>query len=241
MQIKGYFKKGIINSLLYDVMFSDQPIHHVEDLLSAVKYPSEVPSFNITEVIVLVEPSFSEYGKSDALLLIDEKEGKTAVFIEAEIIKGLDNWRTSKEYKKFILGQERSKARSKNPFVKLHHKTKLVRELRCMDLGKDCFEFKNPSLKLQRDLRDDSVFLKNLELLKEYCERTVFLTIVPDSSEDIGDFITKVVRQNEIESIPGWDIGPWGFLTWKHIYEHCKTHDLGTTLDNFEFNKNLIF
>lgn len=232
MEIRGFFKEGMINSLLYEIALSDRDGFHTRTLLSEAIYPSNEIDIDIRDVIVLIQPNFHEYGGSDAVLLVDGGGGKTVVFVEGETIHGQESWRTSKEYKKFLSGKDRSNPKSKNPFVRLYHKTRFIRDLRTTEQHPDqeC-SYKLSSIRSQKIVR----------MVDEYAQNAIFLNIVPDGEAEVDDFMTNILRDGELSGIPGWDVGQWGFLPWERIHDHCKRNGLKNTLENFDFNEGSIY
>ncbi|MDD5689578.1 MAG: hypothetical protein PHQ76_04795, partial [Caldisericia bacterium] len=70
MEIIGYSERGLINSLCYELKYSQNNLQLLNNLLSSVSFPyiSGV-NFNIAEVKILIEQSFSDFGDADIVLL----------------------------------------------------------------------------------------------------------------------------------------------------------------------------
>ena len=105
MKILGYSERGVINALFYDISnsYKDKP-KLISDLLNKTIFIHKKEKFNISEeYIILIEQSFSDFGDSDVLLLIENQGEKQAVFLEAKVkTYSRNKWRLVDEFDKFL-------------------------------------------------------------------------------------------------------------------------------------------
>ncbi len=81
MKITGYSERGVVNALFYELAYSGNALHLLEQFLSLV----ECPEFKklraaLTDAHVLIEQSLSDFGDADAILLLDTGETKSIVY-----------------------------------------------------------------------------------------------------------------------------------------------------------------
>jgi len=67
MEILGYSERGVINSLFYEVKFSQNNLQHLSDFLSKISFPYREVEFKLRDAMVMIELSFSDFG--DALFV----------------------------------------------------------------------------------------------------------------------------------------------------------------------------
>ena len=73
MEIIGYSERGMINSLSYELKFSENNLRLLNDFLSLVSFPYFRVPFQISDVKILIEPSFSDFGDADAVILVNNQ------------------------------------------------------------------------------------------------------------------------------------------------------------------------
>jgi len=89
MKIIGNSERGMINALFYEIDNVQNNTQILSDLLNTVCFPNKnIPNnihFQIKDATILIEQSFSDFGDSDVVLLIDNNGVKQTVFIEAKV------------------------------------------------------------------------------------------------------------------------------------------------------------
>lgn len=96
MEILGYSERGIINSFFYEMaLINKSTFQSFLKLIKPLVEGTNLPDFEAKEsttLKIIIEPSFSEFGDSDAVILFEDKNlGNTVLFIEAKVCKR-QNW-----------------------------------------------------------------------------------------------------------------------------------------------------
>jgi hypothetical protein len=123
MEIFGYSERGIINSLLYEMKFSQNNLQLLNDFLPLVSFPYQIVNFKISGAKILIEQSFSDFGDADAVLLLNNEGNNQVNFIEAKVKTSQGKWSIYDEFEKFKSGVPKSeppKGFSSNLFVQLY-------------------------------------------------------------------------------------------------------------------------
>ena len=203
--------------------------------------------FKISDYTILIEQSFSDFGDSDVLLLIDNQGKKQAVFLEAKVkTYSRKKWRLVDEFDKFL--NPKGKAPStdnaiptSNLFTQLYFKNRLWDELKNnnrekLDKG---IIFKNTT-KPERKIGKNKIIINSMDLLSDYTDKSFYLGIVPDSKDKITNFIQQFIS-TKIKNLTKWKSSNWGFLSWEDIFIFCKSRNLTKTQLVFKFNKGQIY
>ena len=247
-EILGYSERGVINALFYDILNSSKPNELISDLLNINDKKKE--QFKISSCKVLIEQSFSDFGDSDVLLLIENKGKKQAVFLEAKVkTYSRKKWRLVDEFDKFL--NPKGKAPStdnaiptSNLFTQLYFKNRLWDELKNNNGGKldKGIKFENTT-KSPRKIGKNEIVIYAKNLLSKYLDKSFYLGIVPNSRIDINKFIPSFRnKESEIKlNLINWNSANWGFLSWKDIFKFCKNKNLTKTQIVFKFNKGQIY
>jgi hypothetical protein len=126
-ELLGYSERGIINSLFYELSYKDRDGNLLGQLLDEVYFPDWKGSFKVSEVTILIEQSFSDFGDADVVLLIKNGNHKQRIFIEAKVrTYEKREWKIDKEFENFKAGIEPKKLSSSNLFTQLYHKHRLA-------------------------------------------------------------------------------------------------------------------
>lgn len=244
MDVLGYSRRGVLNSLFHEITFCDDPNELISEFLDNIHFPFRTLKSDIVGCEVITDQPFSDYGKSDTLLMMDGETKNNSIFFEARVEdKQRSRWRISKEFKKFQMGRERNKVDSSSLFVQLYHKVKLVKRLKKMDItdmGEEV-DFSALSNKFQRKIGTDETVLRAVRKLMDHCEDTMYVSLVPDPANELEDFYHKLLRDYSPDDFPGWEIEDWGFIAWEDVKNFCESNDLDNTLKNFEFNRGQIY
>jgi len=262
MEILGYSERGIINALFYDILNSPTPTTLISDLLNLTIFinKKEEVEFNISECKVLIEQSFSDFGDSDVLLLVENSGKKQAIFLEAKVKTYSGKWDIVKEFTKFkdLKGKDRNGNKiipTSNLFTQLYFKNRLFLELgkknrNGLDLG---IKFNNTT-KSPRKIGKNEIVQKAVDHLSEYIDESFYLGIIPNTQAEIKTFIKKcfIPSQSKLKTnLTAWNKTNWGFLTWEDIetfltWENRKKEkkrkkrkkSLNSTCKVFDFNKD---
>jgi len=244
MEILGYSERGIINSLFYETKFSQNDLQLLNDFLSLVSFPYRAVDFQISDVKILIEPSFSDFGDADAVLLVNNQGYKQVIFIEAKV-KTLQKhrWSIFEEFDKFKRGIDENKVNSSNLFVQLYHKVRFIKALQIGGVRQlqDGVQFPRCSSKIVRKIGDNKVVLKAVDQLEGYCKGAFFIALLPDDTSNLRDFYQDTLKDYSPEGFQEWDVGNWGYISWAQVEEFCKRYNLKGALKTFEFNEGQIY
>jgi len=244
MFVTGYSERGLLNSLIYEIRYSDQPVKLLEKLFSLFNFPFNNPVLlPIDEAEMLIEQSFSDFGDADLVFLIKSKGKKYSIFTEAKV----KNYRgIHREYQKFIEKID-SKVASSNIFVQLYFKVRLTSALKFgIKKLEDGVEFPASSSKPSastpvRKIGQNKVVLKAINLLKNFIDETYYITILPDEENLLEDFYKKILKNSSPNLYVEWNTMNYGYVSWNKIEQFCRDNNLRNTLKLFEYNKGLIY
>lgn len=241
MKIIGYSERGIVNALFYEINYSAAAEPLLEKLLSRVRFPFlNKTTFCVSDVEILIEHSFSDFGDADALLLINTGKKAVSVFLEAKV---KPTWTIEKEFRKFIEGTK-TEVNSSNLFTQLYYKVRMVAGLRqCGIRGlQNGLEFPKSSTKQKRKIGNNSVVLKAAEKLKCYLKETYYIAILSEKPDNLKCFFKNKLRNwKPPEDCCGWDVHHYGYLSWSDVEVFCIENSLWNTLRVFKFNEGQIY
>lgn len=91
-----------------------------------------------------------------------------------------------------------------------------------------------------RKIGKNQIVLKAVKELEKYLDRTYYVAILPDSSENMNKFYNSndFLQFNDFE---GWNINNYGYISWTGVEEFCRDNNLRDTLRVFEFNEGQIY
>jgi len=242
MKIIGYSERGIVNALFYEINYSAAAERLLELLLSRARFPFvDGMEFRVSDVEVLIEQSFSDFGDADALLLINTGKSAVSVFVEAKVEP---SWTTiEKEFQTFIKGT-RTEVNSSNLFTQLYHKVRMVAGLHQGGIPylQKGIEFPKSSKKKTRKIGNNNVVLKAVEKLTEYLEETYYIAILPEQPAKLEYFFRNELRNwTPPTDYLDWDVHSYGYLSWSDVEVFCAKNNLGNTLRVFKFNEGQIY
>jgi len=244
MEVIGYSERGIINSLFYEMKFSQNHLQLLNHFVSMVCFPYWPVDFQIAEATILIEQSFSDFGDSDAVLLLDNHGNKQVVFLEAKV-KTLQKryWSIVAEFEELKTGIDENRVSSSNLFMQLYHKVRLVKALQRGGIGElqGGVRFPSCSSKEWRRIGSNRVVLGAVDQVDAYCMGAFFIALVPDDIANLRAFYERTLKDYSPEGFQEWDIGNWGYLSWSQVEEFCRRHDLAGTLRTFAFNEGQIY
>ncbi len=244
MEILGYSERGVINSLFYEIKFSQNNLQLLNEFLSFVSFPYRAVNFQISDTKILIEQSFSDFGDADAVILVNNRSDKQAIFIEAKVKTFQKyHWSIFEEFEEFKKGIGKNSVSSSNLFVQLYHKLRLIKALQVGGIKhlQNGVEFSRCSSKQQRKIGNNKVVLKAVNQLEKYYKDALFIALVPDDDSNLKDFYQDTLRDYSPEGFQEWDISDWGYLSWAQVDEFCKRYNLGGTLKTFEWNDGQIY
>ena len=243
MKILGYSERGIINALFYEINYSQHPETLLYDFLSKVKFPFiDDHLIPVESSEVLIEQSFSDFGDSDVLLMINTGKNHISIFIEAKV-KSFQRalWSTDNEYRNFIKGTT-THVNSSNLFTQLYHKVRMVEGL--LNGGvpnlQAGIQFPESSSKAVRKIGSNSIVLNAVEMLTNYLDNTFYVAILPDDQTNIENFFKNEPIHDAPEGYSGWDVSHYGFISWSEVEAFCSENNLQNSLRVFKYNGEQI-
>ena len=104
MRVCGYSERGIFNALFYEIAFSPDPIDVFRGLLSLISIPGQSADFSgLQGTEVLVEQSLSDFGDSDAIVLLHGRGFQSVLFVEGKVKTSQKRqWTVHVEWSKFL-------------------------------------------------------------------------------------------------------------------------------------------
>lgn len=249
MEVLGYSERGLINSLFYELQYSEKNLEKLSKLLTLANFPHKVDKrekliFNISSAKVLIEQSFSQFGDADIVLLIENKTRKQIVFIEAKVKTCQRNcWETVKEFNKFKQLIKRNGVVSSNLFIQLFLKVQLIKALKSEDIGKlqQGIDFPSFSKRNPRKIGKNKVVLEAVNECKHYCKEPFFIALLPEKEGKLEKFYNDNLKNCNSQEFFGWDIKELGFISWEQIENFCNTNNFKNTLSCFKWNKRQIY
>lgn len=244
MEILGYSERGLLNSLFFEMKYVKNSIRAFNDFLSLITFPFGGVDYSISNIAVLIEQSFSDFGDADAVLLLDNKKDKQAIFIEAKVKTALrKSWNLYGEFMRFEARIVKNKVSSSNLFTQIYHKLRLVEGLN--KGGKKYLEsgitFPPFSSKTKRKIGCNEVVLRAIEKVEPYTEQTYYVALVPDQKTNVENFFSTYIEKRIPLDLSYDDLKHWGYLTWEEVEGFCRKKDLRETIKVFDFNKGQVY
>ncbi|NQE06161.1 hypothetical protein C5S32_09860 [ANME-1 cluster archaeon GoMg1] len=255
MEIGGYSERGVINSLFYEIKHSQSNLKFLNELLSHISFPYRSINFEISDARILIEQSFSDFGDADVVVLVENKNRKQAMFIEAKV-SAFKNWHISREFEKFTEAiekireiterngdaQEIKRKLTSNLFMQLYSKTRMMKTLQKGDVTQlhGGVQFPKVSSKEYRKIGNNEVVLKAVGQLKLYCKDTFFVALVPEDISRLRQFYQHTLSDYSPKGFQEWDVRSWGYISWAEVEDFCERYSLKETLKVFEFNKGEV-
>ncbi len=238
MDIYGNSERGMLNSFFYEIFYHKNKIELIQKILSLIIFKDGKKDFQLTDVKIYIEQSLSDFGDSDAILLIDDNTNKYSIFIEAKVkTSQKKQWSIEDVINKYNNGVEIKKVNSSNLITQLIYKSWLIDALK-----KDNWEeilqkgiIRNlPTSKKTRKMGNNRVVREMINTIKDYSTLSYYVAIVPGISnyhllyEQIDDNLNHI-KEN------------LGVISWENIYNFCDNNKLTNTIENFKFNKKQIY
>ena len=247
MEIIGYSERGIINSLFYEIKYSNNDLKLLDEFLSLISFPYRPGDehFQISDAKILIEQSFSNFGDADAVLLVNNQGKKQVIFVEAKVkTYKVKKWEISKEFDEIthaFLDPNQPKVSSSNLFIQLYHKVLLIDALR-MHLSQrdgqyDRKQFSDDNTKIG----SHKIVLDAVELLVPYRGEAFFIALSPDNDSNLNTFYQSTLKEDSHNRSVKWKVGNWGYLFWAKVEDFCKKNILTETQNVFKHNEGQIY
>ena len=254
-EVYGYSERGILNSLLYEILYADNGAALFDRLIAEAKFPLTGHRPSSGAATIFVEQTFARrggFGDSDAIFLISSEALNYAIFVEAKVLAQARDWRLPDEFDRFEAGVKRKsqtdKSFSSNIFTQLYHKQGLVSALsrEGIDVLKQGIEFptwsfNSDSRSRLRKIGQNPVVLRAVDCIQQYNDNVFYLTLIPDTNLRAANFFDRKLRDVQLKTVPEWDPSHYGYLTWATVKSFCAQNHLEATLDVFAYNVGQIF
>ncbi|MDH7499042.1 MAG: hypothetical protein QHH30_01490 [candidate division NC10 bacterium] len=244
MKVIGYSERGALNSLLYEISYSESAERLVGELLTLVHFPFlSCGVVGITEATILVEQSLSDFGDADAVMLLCSSDGPMAVFIEAKVKPSQKAaWHIEEEYQQFVDGTATTVS-SSNLFTQLYHKVSFVSGLRrggITELERG-LRFPPSSTLRQRKIGYNAVVHRATEQIRMFLKQVRYVALVPDEPDRVAEFFATRLAMSAPPGYDEWSTRDYGFICWCEIESFCRTQGLLNTIQVLEFNTGQIY
>lgn len=255
MKVYGYSERGILNSLLYEILYADNGATLFNRLISMARFPLTRDRPSSGAATIFVEQSFARrggFGDSDAIFLVSSDALNYAIFVEAKVLAQARDWKLSDEFDKLEVGVNQKsltdKSFSSNIFTQLYHKQRFVSALNGngIDALQRGIEFPSWSFSSEsphniRKIGKNPVVLCTAKRIQQHTDNVFYLALVPDSDKRVADFFVNRLRNVQLPTVPEWDPSNYGYLTWATVKSFCAQNHLAATLDVFAYNVGQIF
>jgi len=246
MKVTGYSERGAVNALFYELAYSGNALHLLEQFLALADFPVHKQlGTGLTDAHVLIEQSLSDFGDADAILLLDAGEAKAAIFIEAKVKPSQKvEWTLDREFTNFEKGCHSDKElSSSNLFTQLYHKSRFIDGLRSGGIHalQSGIGFPECSKKRVRKIGNNPVVLSAVKAIEPYRENAWYFSLVPDKPSSVRSFFNRFSSIAWPLDSSGVDASRWGGLTWEQVAEFCNNFNLKSTNWVLEFNKGQIY
>ncbi len=223
MTIYTYSERGIVDSLVYSLNDDD-----LAKKFLILGFP-ELKNKNLTEINFYLEHSLSEFGSPDLIVTYKLAGKKTVVFIEAKVTNGKKSWTLAKQYEEYCKKVDKPKDITSNFFRQIALKKLLIRNKNIVEASGASIKDKRVMGKNKvRKLGDNEIVLKLFNSIKE-ADNIEYLGLVPEAS-----IPTSKEKDKDLLS----DIK---YITWAQIKDFAVENKLQYLIDNFEWNKGLIY
>ena len=257
VKVYGYSERGILNSLLHEILYSNNGDELLYRLISNAVFPlcADKPPRGVATV--LVEQSLSDFGTADVIVLISTNTGNSAVFVEAKVQTAqTSGWQLCDQFSNFESDLELIAACSDSDyqrklkrrlasslFTQLYQKQRLISVLKDSEINilEQGIEFPTWSTKATRSIGKNPVVHRAVRLIQPYANSVFYLALIPETDVRAARFFDEKLRTKQPATVPDWDPTRYGFLTWATVESYCHQYDLAATLELFAYNDGQIF
>lgn len=269
MQVLGYSERGVINSFFYEMAYTHkgafqeflnliQPMINTNEQSEASKFP-EFELKTDTKPTIIIEPSFSEFGDADAVIMFkDEKKGNTVLFVEAKVCAEKP-WDFSKDVlRKFELGvvaifNKKNKLESSHLpkgftstlLIQLYHKFGMMCKLdRTNDAKLEIspnfgrIDWKRSIGKNQTVLE---VYKKITDHINKECNNVYYIGIVPSGTGlPLNPIQPSFKTATTLDKSFTCFQERLGYITWQKIYDNIVKNNMPNTDEVFKLNQAAV-
>ena len=223
MTIYTYSERGIVDSLVYSL--NDDEL--VKKFL-ILGYP-ELRNKSLTDINFYLEHSLSEFGSPDLIVTYKLAGKKTVVFIEAKVTNGKKSWTLVRQYEEYRDKANKPKDITSNFFRQIALKELLIMNKNLAE-SKGVISKDNRVMgtKEERKLGENEIVLKLFNSIKD-ADKFDYLGLVPEASQPFFNEEHKELF-SRIK-----------YITWAQIKDFAVNNKLQYLIDNFEWNKGLIY
>ena len=243
MNVYGYSERGILNALLYEILYANNDGDALlSRLIAKASFPLTDNNPSSGNATVLVEQSLSQFGDADAIILISSNTVNCTIFVEAKVLSQSRDWQFSAQFSKFEAGLK-SEVDSSNIFTQIYHKQRLVSALKNSGINalQQGIKFPEWSTKPKRKIGKNPVVLRAAKCIQQHADNVFYLALVPDNDERVATFFNNTLRKAQFPTVPEWNVSHYGYLTWAKVKSFCEQNQLAATLDVFAYNNGQIF
>lgn len=252
MEVLGYSERGLINSLFYELKYSEKNLDKLNKLLSLADFPYKENkgdrfNFNISRAKILIEQSFSQFRDADIVLMIENNNKQQIVFIEAKVKTfQRKSWEIFREFNEFDKLRKKSGVVSSNLFIQLFLKVELAKTLQlpmeeAIAKLQEGIEFPNFSKRNPRKIGENGVVVDAVKECWNYRIEPFFIALLPEKEVNIEEFYNDNLKNSDPQNYYGWDIKKLGFITWEQVENFCNKNNFENTLSCFKWNEEQIY
>ena len=223
MTIYTYSERGIVDSLVYSLNDDE-----LAKKFLVLGFP-ELKNKNLTEINFYLEHSLSEFGSPDLIVTYKLAGKKTVIFIEAKVTNGKKSWTLAKQYEEYYAKVKKTEDITSNFFRQIALKDFLMHNKDLAEtVGGAGDDERVMGKKSVRKLGENEIVLKLFNSIKD-ANNYEFLGLVPEASipsfnEEHKKLFSKIK-----------------YITWAQIKDFAVENKLQYLIDNFEWNKGLIY
>lgn len=222
MKILGYSERGIINSLIFNIGEDKELLNK---FIESIKLRNPFELGEPKDYTILLEQSFSRFGDSDLIIIIDyeKPENKKVLFFEGKVKTYKRNWNIQTQFNKYKK-QEKYNGSSSNLFFQLHLKKLLIENL--VEI-KEKGGIREPKFGDFRKKGSNKIVLDAFDLIAD--SEAYYIGLIPISQKKIDEFI----EENK-------DLG-LHFISWETVYDFCQCNNLEKVKEIFKYNEGQIY
>ena len=218
LKVLGYSERGIFNSIVFQIR--EHP-EKMQEFITALNV--EIDINENMNFILLNEQSFSDFGNSDLVIIIEQNKQKTVIFVEGKVkTYNQKSYSLVKEFEK-IEKDKHYKQVSSNIFAQLYYKYLLTQ----IDVNNQFTDSKVG--KKVKKLGKNQIIINAYEQYIKFASKYYFVAILPDND----GFLDKY---KQLDFMPVENIH---YTSWKQIEE--LFNDSPCVKETFEYNKGQIY
>lgn len=247
VKLLGYSERGMINAIIHDLQRSPRCAEHLSELLKLTRPRLELPS-KLTDIVFLVEQSFSEFGDADLVILFHGGDGSEyVVFIEAKVACG-KSWDLETQALSVFRNKaglcptqsrlgDTSRVNNSDLLTQLYFKKLMVETI---SEGRNMRE--RPTgfgKKANQSLGNNSVVQAAKNRVSEHLSRVFYIGLIP------SDKVALDSRTSGSTTSADKFLKEVSYISWVKLHEYCKLYkNLGEfplTIDSFAYNGEQIY